>query len=861
MKREQQAAAGPPTLSPPLIAAVCLLFSASGFSALIYQVAWVRVLSLSFGTTIYAISTVLTVFMAGLALGSFLLGRWIDRQRRPLLVYGVLEIALAIYVTLFVLAIPWLQEMMVALLRGRELSHTLTSLTKFSIAVVLLLPPTTLMGGTLPVLAKFVTRSSATIGKWMGLIYGLNTLGAVFGSLAAAYVLILRLGVAGTMLLACAITGLVGLFSCVLSARSESGPAEGAGSVEPPSQPTIDGTGLTSSLPGSRLKALYTIAFSSGFITLAAEVLWTRLFVNFLTGNVLTFATILSAFLTGIALGSFLVSRWVDRLRSLDVAVALSILTSALLLGASVLGQSKLGWMFHNIRATETLTNLDKVNLSLAAMFVVVAIPATVFGTVLPSLFRWCSRSVTTLGHDIGVLYAWNTIGSIAGSFCSGFLMIPFLGLNTSLMLLSLIYCLLAAMVVRAPRLRLISASLALAALMLVALPSVRRPIYWFNGGFTQLRRLPPDQTLFLDEGIEGTVGVATNGEIRALTVNGVAVAEDSLHDIWDLLLKAHLPMLLHEDPKRVALVGLGAGVSLGAVASYQEPERIDTIEIAAEVVPAHRLFASVNGQPWNDTRVHLSIHDGRHFLLTTEHRYDVISVDPTDPPVVYQYTQDFMQLCYDRLDIGGIMVQWVPLFHLSPEHLRVIMRGFLNVFPESSLWYDGTSVLLMGRRERPLAVDIRQMEERLQQPGVRANLSMIGNPDVWRLLSTFVAGPNALERIVGPDVPENSDNRPYLEYAILRRPPVTREIFAANLEMFESHLEPVENLVRDPDRSAENLERLRRENLIMKGLLRSRIQAMKGDTDLSRETLIELVGEVAMGEEEFAALWPFYKD
>jgi spermidine synthase len=843
---------------------VCLFFLASGFSALIYQVAWVRVLSVSFGTTIYAISTVLTLFMAGLALGSYLFGRWIDRWRRPLLVYGVLELALAVYVALLVAGMPWIQDMTVSWLRGRDLSHTSTSLIKFAVAAFVLLIPTTLMGGTLPVLAKHVTRSSRTIGRWLGLLYGLNTLGAVFGSLVAAYVLILRLGVNGTLLLAALISALVGIASCGLALGGAAGPqgktSPTVGRDTPSDSLESSGAPPVSEIPGRRLTVLHAIAFTSGFAVLAAEVLWTRLFVNLLTANVLVFATILGAFLTGIALGSFLVSRWIDRLRSLDVVVGLSLLVSGVLLGASVLGQGGLGALFQQIRDLEALSPSAKVDLSLACMFLVAAVPATVFGTVLPALFRWGSRSLSTLGRDVGRLYAWNTLGAIAGSFASGFLMIPWLGLNASLLLLGLIYGLLAALVVRRTGWRVVSGGVALAALVLVATPSVREPVYWFNGGFTQVVRIPAERTLFLEEGIEGTVGVLGVGKVKALTVNGVAVAESSRHDLWDLLLKAHLPMLLHEDPRRVALVGLGAGVSLGAVEAYEEPERIDTVEIAPEVVPAHRLFASVNRRCWEDPRLRLWINDGRHFLMTTENRYDVISVDPTDPPVVYQYTQDFIRLCHDRLDEGGIMVQWVPLFHLSSLHLKVIMRAFLNVFPESTLWYDGTSVLLVGRRGRPLNIDVQRMARRLGQGGVRASLGMIGGPDVWRLLSTYVAGPDALERMVGTEVPENSDDRPYLEYAVLRSAPVTPRTFAENLEMLEPHWEPVERLLGSADRTPDNLLRLAREEQIMRRLLRSRIHRLRGERGPWEQGLQSLVWDTGMSEEEFKSLWPFHR-
>jgi spermidine synthase len=843
------------------ITLICLFFLLSGFSALIYQVAWVRMLSVSFGTTVYAISTVLTVFMAGLALGSYAFGPRADRWQRPLLAYGILELALAIYVTGLVVAMPWVRETTASLLRGRELGHTSTSLIKFAIACIVLIPPTTLMGGTLPLLAKFVTRSSRSIGKWLGRLYGLNTLGAVFGSLAAAYLLILHLGVNGTVLFAATLTGLVGLASCVLgygapihSGSEETPTAEGDGAAEAAAEQ------LASAVPGSRLAFVHAVALGSGFITLSAEVFWTRLMVNFLSANVLVFATILGAFLTGIAVGSLLVSRWADRLRSLDVAVYLGVLASALLIGLSLLGQVWLGKLFQEIREIDGLSVRTQVKLSLAFMFMVVAIPATVFGTVLPLLFRWCSRSARSLGRNVGRLYAWNTLGAIIGSFVSGFVMVPFFGLNSSLLLLGLLYALLAVFVVARTSFRVVAGAVALALLVLIAIPSVRRPVYWFNGGFTTVRRLPEERTLYLAEGVEGSVGVLDNGRHLALTSNGVIIAESTLHDLWDLLLKAHLPMLFHENPKEVALVGLGAGVSLGAVSAYEEPIRIDVIEIAEEVIPAHKYFGSVNRDAWKDPRVKIWVNDGRHFLLTTENRYDVISVDPTDPPVVYQYTEDFMQLCHDRLSDGGIMVQWVPLFHLSGDHLKIIMNAFLNVFEHSTLWYDGTSILLMGRRGSPLEIDVPRLERRLQQPGVRESMAIIGSPGGWRLLATYAAGPEMLRRMVGEDVPENSDDRPYLEYAILRSDATSAESFANNLEMLARHFESAESLLIGPGRTALDTSVLRRDEQIIRGLLAYRVHRWRNQPEEARDVLAQLVNNVGLRRDELDELWPFYR-
>jgi spermidine synthase len=822
------------------LALLYAFFFASGLSALIYQVAWVRILSVDFGTTVHAVSTVLTIFMAGLALGSWAFGRWVDRSRRPLLIYAGIEGGLALWALGFVLGTPWLHEVSTGLLQSATLSGAPTSLVKFGIALVVLLPPTTLMGGTLPVLARQVNRSADAIGLRLGSLYGLNTLGAVFGSLLVAFLFIPTLGIMDSILLAGAINVLLALGSVWLSR-----------SVPAPPTPAADAPAKQSAVaaPASgapdRMGLVYAIAFASGFITLATEVLWTRLFINLLSGNVLVFATILAAFLTGIALGSLVVARRVDRMARLDGPLALALGLGGLCLLASMLGQQPVAALLHRVASTGTTgSGPAPIYLALGTMFALLALPATVFGAVFPLLFRWGTRSLATIGRDVGRLYAFNTVGSIAGSFASGFLMIRFIGVNGSLLLLAAAYGALACGVGRRAPLRVGGALLALGCVVLFAMPSVRRPVHWLNGGFLGVVAIDEEDTLYIAEGVEGTVGVAQMGDARALTVNGVIVAESSRIDLWDLLLKAHLPMMLHEDPAKVALVGLGAGVSLGAVQAYDELERVDCIEIAAEVEPAHRYFGDVNGRCWEDPRLNLVRGDGRHHLLLTDERYDVISVDPTDPPVVYQYTQDFFQVCHDRLSPGGLMVQWVPMFRLSPLHLRMIFQAFARVFPESTVWYDGTSVLLIGSRDRRLEIDVERFLERAARPAVQESLAPIGAPPGWLLLGTYVSGPEGLAEMIGADVPDNTDDFPYLEYAVLLSGRLGKGNMADNLSMLQSVYEPMAGRLSTSSRLPGNLAAIDATRELMKDLLRVRLLLLAGKeeeaellaTSISRE-------------------------
>jgi len=829
---------------------------ASGACALIYEIAWVRLLSVDFGTTVYAISTVLTVFMGGLALGSTIFGRWVDRGRNPLVMYAGLEIALGLYSALFMMTREQLHQLSVGFLTGSESSFVWGSLVKFLLSVGFLLPPATLIGGTFPVLAKLVANSPNTIGIRVGALYGWNTVGAVLGCLGQAYYLIPTLGVSTSVYAAAAVNGLLGLgaFGMFLFAA-----ATQSRQVIVPSTTPMQAESLSEGdVSGRSLRLLYTIAFASGFATLATEVLWTRLFTNFLTGNVLIFATLLGAFLTGISVGSFFVARWVDRCRRLDVAVGIMLMISSVWLAASVIGQVHLGALFHQIHQLDlSFSRAGSAYLCLLTLFLLVVLPSVFFGAVLPLLFRWGSRGLQSLGTDIGRLIAYNTVGAILGSFTAGFVIISTLGVNAGILLLAIVYGLLAIFVFRGILLRMFSVSVTSFWLALLLQPSVREPILWFNGGFTGVARVPADEILFLEEGVEGTVGVWVDRGVMNLSVNGLIVAESSRRDLWDLLLKAHLPMLLHEDPREIAVVGLGAGVSLGAIEAY-DVDRIDCIEISPDVMGAHKKFRAFNNRCWEDDRVRFWINDGRQFLLTTKRRYDIINLDPVDPPVCNQYTQDFFQLCRDRLNEGGLTVLWVPLFRLSTLHVQIITRAFLNVFPESTLWYDGTSVLLIGRRGGPLKIDLDRFLKRAARESVQESLALIGRPNAMLLLSTYVTGPEGLSRLTMKNVPENTDDHPYLEYALLLAGPLDSREFAANLEMLIPYFDPVETWLPITQLDAETLLLLKQSRELMTEMLFIRKDFLMGRMAESESGRRSLIKEYQLNDADLELIQPF---
>ncbi len=817
--------------------ALNLVFLLSGCVALVYQVAWVRVLTTSFGTTTHAVGTVLTLFMAGLALGGFLLGRRADRARSPLRLYALLELGLAACALLLLAGQDALQAATLWLLRGGALPP---AACKFAVAAVALLPPCTLMGGTLPALGRALTAAPGEIGRRLGTLYGLNAAGGVLGCFATALLLLPHLGLTATLLLAAALNLALGL-ACLRLARAAPAPAHDAAPHATPVPP----------LP-------LALAFLSGFATLATEVLWTRALVNLLSANVLILATVVGGFLLGLAAGSLAVARRADALADLRAPLGVAFAASAALLLASVLGQDA----FADLVGAIHVHAGPRAALwwALLAVLAVVTPAAAVFGTVFPLLFRQAARGLDSLGADTGRLAAWNTLGCIAGSAAAGFLAIGALGVAASLLSLAALYGVAAALAGRGATARGAGAALAAGALLLASRAEVRRPAFWINGGFMGVARVPPAGTVFLAEGLEGTVGVAHwEDGTRALAVNGVIVAESSPGDLWDLLLKAHLPMLLHPAPRRVGLVGLGAGVSAGAVLAYDECERVDVFEIEAQVEPAHRFFGDVNGCCWQDPRLHLVIEDGRHGLLARDERWDVLSVDPTDPPVVYQYSEDFFRVLRARLAPGGLVVQWLPLFRLSPLHLRVVLAAFARVFPECSAWYDGTSLLLLGG-DGPLLVDLPRALERAARPRVQQSLALIGSPDPWLLLATRACGPDGVRRMIGGEVPENSDDHPWLEHAVLLAGRLDAPVMADNLELLRAYWEPPGDALRPADREPATQQRLAAAGTLLRDLLGVRILAMRGQADAAELLARDVARRHGVSAEQWAELGPFVR-
>ena len=746
---------------------VWLIFILSGASGLIYQVIWMRQLTLIFGSTVFATSTVLTAFMGGLALGSYYFGRKIDESTQsPLRLYALLEAGIGAFCLVWPLILTALGAIYVLIHRNVTSEFYTLSLIRFVLTFGVLLIPSTLMGGTLPVLTRFFVRRLEQLGTNIGMLYALNTFGAVVGTVAAGFFLIEALGIRWTLGIGIAINfgvAAVGLVLAQKAAVTESDVhSEETQQTEPEDVSNLSEKHLV----------LWAIGIS-GFCALAYEVLWTRIMVFFLGSTTYAFATMLAAFLFGIALGSMVFSRWVDRIKQpiaifgiIQVGIGLFalIMMPAFeeLYGMSRAFQSTFGgsrfWAFFSC-------------------FLVMCLPTFLMGASFPLVTKIYTGNARQLGRSIGNIYAINTIGSILGAFCAGFILIPLLGIRPSIVLTVAlntgIGCLL---VLRGEQRTETGRSLLQgigigmpvlnAGLALILLLTVNQPVFLKSAIFKTQR--PGDTLVDYNEEVDATVTTLKDDEgVYRLYVDTNQAADASRWDSPSHRVIAHLPLLLHPRPKQALVVGFGMGLTSHSIT--QHGVRVDAVELSSGVISAaQKYFTHVNENVFENPLFNYRLNDGRNHILMTKTKYDMISTGIIHPLVSAGssniYTEDFYRLCRRILNEDGIMCQWVPLHRLPEAHYKMIVRTFIEVFPQTTLWYKYTPdfVILIGTLE-PLRVDYKNFTARAQIASIRDGLAA-DDLDGMSLLDSFMMGPEAVREYVGTG-PIHTDNRPRLEF------------------------------------------------------------------------------------------------
>jgi len=741
---------------------VLLLFLVSGATGLVYQVIWTRQLSLVFGVTIFAASAVLAAFMGGLALGSHLAGRWIDRLHNPVRVYALLEAGIGLSALLVLFGLPAIEPAYVALARLLEGNFLLFNLARVLLAGSLLLIPTTLMGGTVPAIGRYLVERREEVGFNVGLLYAVNTFGAVLGCVLTGFVLIPSFDLSHVIVATAAVNLAIGAVLLVLRVGDEPRPAPEVAEAE---------TVVVPLGPSARLAVL---VFSiSGFVALGYEILWTRALVVYLHNSTYAFTVMLAVFLTGLIIGDIVFVRDYDRVeRPLLWLGVVQLLTgvSVILAASSYATAPELTAAFLGVQTVESFGGAVSLMVARAA---IVLLPTTVFlGMVFPLVARVVCREMSSLGRHLGVAYAANTGGAIAGALGTTFLLIPFLGMRGTLVLLVIVNLLLgAACLWRAVdpgprRLAVVAAVVALALLPGAAIPER----LFYDALQTDTWKL-----LFYEEGVTDTTGVWQHEQTghRWITYGDMRGTAGTMTNPFNRR-EAHLVHLLRPAPRRSLHIGFGVGNSLAATVLHPEVEQVDCVELSPHVRDTASFFPTNEGV-LEHPKMRLIIDDGRNFLMRNQVPYDVIFSDPPEiftANVVNLYTVEFYRLAARSLADDGLMVQWIPRYTIGELELRMMLRSMQEVFPETSLWRHGTWRLDRGGPPelvaigsmKPLKLDATELRERMSHPALQASLAQSNAETAGALLSMFIAGPETLREWTA-DVPPITDDRTFVDF------------------------------------------------------------------------------------------------
>ena len=749
-----------------------LLFFGSGCAALIYEIVWFQMLQLVIGSTSVSVGVLLSAFMGGMFLGSLALPRYVSTDRHPLRVYATLEFAIAALAALLLVLIPLLGSAYIRVVP----SGLASVLFRASLAGLLLIPPTVLMGATLPAISRCLTPCRRGVA-WMGWFYAGNIAGAVCGCLLAGFYLLRQFDIVVATFVAVFINIAVAILALVLSRHGAYRVPAAAAKKSAP-------------VCASRHRWVLIAIALSGFTALAAEVVWTRLMALMLGATTYTFSIILAVFLAALAVGSAAGSYQVRTAQNPRLVFALCQV-------GVVLGIAWTAWVIAvqlphwsiNPAMAGGVVRLFQYDL---ARTVWALAPAPLFwGASFPLAVAAVADRGQDPGKLLGGVYACNTAGAILGALAFGVVLIPWFGTQNAQRLLLVLAAVTAVVLVlpwlRGPQrartavLAGVSVLLMVVAMLVALLPPIP-PVLVAYGRYAPTYDAP--NTLYFGEGRNSSIVVTEldNG-VRNLHIGGKVVASTAPQDLQVLGMLGHLSALLHEQPKSVLIVGFGTGVTAGTFTAYPGIERILICEIEPLIIEASSAyFSEVNNKLLSDPRVEVIYDDARHFLLTTDETFDLITSDPIHPwmkGAAALFSREYFDLARSHLNPGGVITQWVPLYESNMAAVKSEIVTFFQTFPEATVWgntHDGEGYdLVLAAKNGELKVDVDRFVQRLQSVEygqVVRSLSQAGFPQAIDLLTTYAAGAD--------------DLAPWLETAVVNRDRNLRLMYLAGIGLNE---------------------------------------------------------------------------
>ena len=732
------------------IVIICFFFS--GIAGLIYEICWIRKASLIFGSTTFALSTILAVFFAGLAIGSYLFGRLSKKQHNPLRWYALLELMLAIIALASLYLFDTVSYLYSIWFYDPDAGNLVSIVARIMLVSLVLLPPTILMGGTLPLLCRYLIVDEKNIAGRIGLLYGINTLGAVIGCAVTGFWLLPEIGVKKSVLLAVALNFFIAIIAGYLSLQKTS--ALGTDPLPANKPRSVDKN------PSKRIYSISILGlmfFMTGFVAIGSEVLWSRFLTLLMRNTIHTYTITLSVVLTGIVIGSFIASRLFDRrLPLMDIFAILQAITAMLSLTLMLLPA-------HYWR---------ELGQGILPVLLLMLIPAIISGICFPLINRLAINDFTQSSSLIGRMSAINITGGVLGSLSIGFILLPHFGLQISLQFITGVALVTGIIAVLTKNHQQKPSSKHIQKLAWMTIPIVA----WMTIPLVMNTRLPDDylgeKKLLVDveEGYGSTLSVNRNGSTLQLKIDRLWQGTDVKNH---QSMVAHIPMLLHTTPKDILVIGVGVGQTASRFL-YYDVNSLDVVDIEPAIFPFIR--RNFESQWMDNPLVSLLPEDGHTYVEHGRKKYDIISIEVGQvfrPGIESFYTVEFYQKAKKRLQADGLIAQFISLAFFRPEQFKSILSTFQSVFPNCILWYNTQEMLLIGKNNGELFIDPSRIELLTYSNSVSQDMAFsywgdtshyLNNPDVF--LAGFVSGSEQIASL-SSTAPLYIDDVPSLAYAV----------------------------------------------------------------------------------------------
>ena len=786
--------------SAELIALIC--FVLSGFAALVYEISWIRKASLVVGATSYAVSTVLGVFFGGLAIGSYLFGKRTRQQRKPIRLYGKLEIGVGILCIASVFTLPLIESLYSSLYDSIQGGLFVALLIRAALVSICLLPPTILMGATLPLFCRQFIRHKNGVLNSISWLYGLNTLGAAIGAAVCGFALLPTIGVNASIFLAGGISIIVGSIMLVVKLPDTAAHVEEEQTVEE-SEQTKD-----------KSRAMGIVFALSGFAAIGNEIIWTRFLTLILENNVYTYTLTLTVILLGIVFGSLLASMFTNDLRKSIFRFGVLQIVTGIVTFAIIMAPAEIVWV-------NFMENIGTSNISQQLMLIglIMLIPSILAGMAFPIGIRLATTGVTSAGAIVGRLSALNTFGGIIGSFVIGFLVLPKIGLENAISLTAVCNVLAGFVVwMKLDESKILQKRVGWILLVAITFVGIRLTS---NSFIVERTRVPFDMlrmgrtiptldenNLAMVEGVNSFLSVIENGDVFELHIDKQWQGNSQRTQQF---MAGHIPSIVHGNPKNVCVVGLGTGQTAKRFLMH-EIEQLDLVEIEEGLDPL--LIRFFNGG-WlaedsverQNTEINLITEDGRNYLAHASAKYDIISIEVGQvfrPGIANFYTHEFYQQTRERLNEGGVISQFVPIEFLGLDEFRSVVHTFVQTYPNAQLWYNTSELLLLGINrdvnspqvftKDSISKVLHRNETVIKDLAYNhwgGKQHQLSNPTVF--LSGFLANGQDLQAM-STDGQLLVDDKPLLEYSSHPYLDFHRPV----LNQIRDHVSPVDNIIDD---------------------------------------------------------------